>query len=285
VESILLGLIHAVIRALLKPLDFCLTTFATAGELHDLFAYPGVHNLITGAQALAGAILATRAAWEAVQLALIRNEGGVVDISGFVKRVGLTAAAIAGGPWVAKQALLAGNMLAQAVAHAGLTTGLDQIDRTVTSSLATFTIDTVFTPFLLVFAIVIIFLCFAQSMVRTIEMTLAAILSPLMALGFMSGGGSADVWWREVIVVASSQAVQMMLLYLAASLLVAPLPGTATNFVAPFLFAACCWVAFRTPHILRTYAYSTGVGSAAVGAAAGVAGQAATRLILSRLPF
>lgn len=283
-DAILTAILSFLIRVVLAPLNAMLVAFATAGELHDLFGYPGVSNLIAGAQGIAAAILAVRVAWDAFQLATLRAEGAPTDPGGLAKRTVMTAAAIAGGPWVAEQALYVGNDLAQVVAHAGLGGGLTQLSGHLGALLQTLQASTMYMPILLLVGVVIVILCFLQAVVRTIEITLAAIVSPLMALGFMSGGGTADVWWRELLVIASAQGVQLTLLYLAASLLVAPAPGLASMGLAPWLFLGACWVAWRTPHILRQYAYHTGAGSAA-GAAGNMAANAGARVLLSKLPF
>ena len=204
--------------------------------MHDLLGYPGVATLITGAQAVAWAILGTRTAWEAFQLATLRKEGAPTDPGSLLKRVALTGAAIAGGPWVAEQALVVGNDLAQAVAHVGLGVGLGSISGNLTALSANLTLATLWVPVLLVGGVVLVILCFLQAIVRTVETTLAAIVAPVMALGFLGGGGTADVWWRELLVLAGAQSVQLTLLYLAASFLVAPTVGAASNFLDPFLF-------------------------------------------------
>ena len=274
-DAILTQVLHFLIRITLAPLNYILVAFATAGELHDLFGYAGVHTLIAGAQGLAAAILATRTAWDAFQLATLRNEGAPTDPGALVKRVALTAAAIAAGPWVAEQALLFGNDLAQAVAHAGFHTGLGGIG----GQLRTLEGASLFTPVLVLCGVLLVILCFLQAIVRSIEITLAAIVSPVMALGFMSGGGTADVWWRELLVIASAQGIQLLLLYLAAALLTVPPPGLPL-ILQPCFFVGAFWVAWRTPHVLRQYAYHTGAGSAA-----GAAGNAGVRLLLAKLPF
>ena len=278
--AVVSAILSFLIRVFLAPLNAVLVSFATAGELHDLLGYPGVSTLITGAQAVAWAILGTRTAWEAFQLATLRNEGAPTDPGSLLKRVALTGAAIAGGPWVAEQALLVGNDLAQAVAHVGLGVGLGSISGNLAALSANLTLATLWVPLLLLGGVVLVILCFLQAIVRTVEITLAAIVAPVMALGFLGGGGTADVWWRELLVLAGAQSVQLTLLYLAASFLVAPTLGTASNFLDPFLFVGAVWVAWRTPHVLRQYAYHTGAGGTASSA-----GALAARVILTKLPF
>ncbi len=283
-DAILTQILHFLIEIVLAPLNGILVAFATAGELHDLFGYPGVSVLIAGAQGIAWAILATRTAWEAFQLATLRNEGAPTDPGALVKRVVLTAAAITAGPWLTLQALYVGNDLAQAVAHAGLGTGLAGLSGQLSILTHALVVGSIWRVLLLLCGILIIALCFMQAIVRTIEITLAAIVAPVMALGFLGGGGTADVWWRELLVLASAQGVQLTLLYLAASLLMVPAPTASGFALSPFLFVGACWVAWRTPHILRQYAYHSGAGGA-LGNAGGMAANTGVRMLLAKLPF
>lgn len=280
-SAIVSAVLAYLIQIVLAPLNDILVAFAAAGALHNLTTEPWAQNLIAGSQALAGAILAVRLAWEALQLATLRTEGAPTDPGALLKRAALTACAIAAGPWLAVQAMLAGNLLSDAVAHAGLGEGLSTLSGNLSALTATLASDRIWEPLLLLGGVVIIVLCFIQAVVRTIEMTLAAILAPVMALGFLSGGGTADVWFREIVVLSASQAVQLLLLYIAAALLVSPaVPGTTSGFLGPFLFLGACWVAYRTPQLLRQFAYHTGTGSAAGSAVA----MAASRL-LTKLPL
>jgi hypothetical protein len=283
VASVVTAVLSLLIHTLLAPLDGVLSAFAAAGALHNLTTAPWAANLIAGSQAVAGAVLAVRTAWEALMLATARTEGAPTDPGALLKRVVVAAAAIAAGPWLATQAMVAGNLLADAVAHAGLGTGLGTLPGNLWTLAATLQADRLWVPLLLLGGVVIVILCFIQSIVRTLEMTLAAILAPLMALGFLSGGGTADVWFREVVVLAASQAVQLLLLYVAAALLVAP-AGPGGLLLGPFYFLGACWVAWRSPQLLRQFAYHTGAGSAA-GSVAGSATTAAVTRLLTKLPL
>lgn len=272
-----------IIQSLLAPLNWLLTIFASAGSIRDLTTQPWAENLIAGAQGIAVALLALRLAWEAFQMASLRAEGAPTDPGGLLKRTVMSAAAIFAGPWVARQLIYIGNLLAQAVAGAGLGVGLENLDLASMFNLAAGA--PLHTLILAVPAVILLILVFFQALIRTIEITLAAIISPLAALGYMTGGGMADVWWREVVVLSTSQAVQMLLLYLSAALLVAPTQwDSAQARLGPFLFVAALWVAFRTPHILRNYAYSTGLSGAA-GGIGQAAGHAVLYRVLARLPI
>lgn len=283
-SAILTSIVSFLLRAILAPLNSLLGILATAGALHDLLTYPGVAGLIAGVQGVAGAILAVRVAWEAIQMATVRAEGAATDPGGLLKRTAMAAAAIFAGPWLTTEALTAGNDLAHMVASAGLGgSDLALVSQHLATYSAHVTVDMFLSIMVFTLGVILIVLVFIQSIIRTIEITLAAIVSPIMALGFISGGGTADVWWREVLVLASSQAVQLTVLFLGVDLLVAPAPGLSL-FLSPYLFLGACWVAWRTPHVLRQYAYHTGVGSAA-GSAGSTAANVGMKMVLSKLPF
>ncbi len=276
--QMLTALLLHYISALLAPLEWALRMFAQAGALRDLTSQPWAQNLIAGTQGIAAALLALRVAWEALQMASLRAEGAPTDPGALLKRTVMAGAAIFAGPWVARQMLVFGNALAAAVARAGLGVGLEQLDL---ASLVAFAVDPLRLLVLLLPAVVLGLLIFFQAMIRTVEITLAAIISPLAALGYVSGGGMADVWWREVVVLSTAQAVQMLLLYLATVFFATPTQWDSSQFtLGPFLFVATLWVAWRTPHILRNYAYSSGVSSGMSSV-----GQVAMWRVMARLPF
>jgi len=280
--SIFYNILLSIVSGLLAPVNLFLELFADAGALQDLTTQAWATNLIAGVQGIACALLAVRVAWEALQMATVRAEGAPTDPGGLLKRTFMAGASIFAGPWLARQMIYMGNLLAQAVGSIGLGVGLDELD--LVSLLGMTQGTPLFSLILTVPAVVLLIIIFFQGLIRTIEITLAAIISPFAALGFISGGGMADVWWREVMVISTSQAVQMLLVYLAAALLVAPTTFfSAQDILGPFLFIAALWVAFRTPVILRNYAYSTGVSGAA-GGVAHTAGYAAAHRLLAKLP-
>ncbi|MGE5590181.1 MAG: conjugal transfer protein TrbL family protein [Bacillota bacterium] len=284
-SAIIMEILRWLVQAILAPLDWLLKIFADAGALRDLTTAPWAQTLIGGAQGLAGGILAVRVTWEALQMASLRAEGAPTVPGSLLKRTAMTAAAIAAGPWLAREMIVLGNELAAAVGGIGLRQGLNQLDL---ASLAQNATSQHATWMLLMVAagVILLLLILFQALVRTMEMLLAAVISPLAALGYMSGGGMADVWWREVVVLATAQAVQMLMLYVSAAVLMAPSQFDSPQVkFGPFLFLAALWVTWRTPHILRNYAYSSGV-SGGVGSAVAAAGQqAVARAVLAKLPF
>lgn len=253
------------ITAMLAPINFMVRVLATAGGMHDLTRTPWATNLITGMQGVAFSLLSLRLAWESLQQALLRAEGGLTDAGGLVKKAAMSAAAIIAAPWLARQMLVVGNMFAQAVAQAGFGVGLEGLDFASLSLGAPGPAELVLT---IIPMVILLPLILFQALVRTIEMLLAAIIAPLAALGLMSDGGMAETWWREVLILCMTQAVQVLMLYVAVASLVAPAHwGELQQVSGPFLAVATLWVAWRTPHILRNYAY--GSGTRAVGGGIG----------------
>lgn len=265
VSTILTFLLSLVMEPIYSFLDTMLALFSQAGALRDLLSHSWVNNLILGSQAIAAAILIPRVAVEALKLATLRAEGAPVSEKQLFMRIVQSVVGITAGPWVVRQAIIVGNTFANGIAGAGIGgRGVSDILQAGGQMAAA--------SLVLIFGIFLIVIIFIQALIRTVEITLAAIISPFAALGYMSGGGMADSWIREVIIIAMSHAVQMLLTYMALSFLFTPTQlGLIGNAFLPTLyFIATLWVALRTPKILRNYAYQTGVseGASMVGQAA-----------------
>lgn len=280
VTAALTAIIKFLFDVVLTPAEWALEMETAAGGLHYLWGVPWAQGLIAVLQVVAGALLALRATVDALQTATLRSEGAPTDPGGLVKRIVLSAIAIVAGPRLAYQMLLAGNDLANLVAHLGLATSLPTSVTNAAGVGAQLALSAIFSLIVVLIGLVLIVVCLAQGLVRSVEMLLAALVSPLLALGFMSeNGGTAAAWFVETLVLACTQGVQILLLYVGVTFLVAPgAAGTLGNaLLRPFFFLAACWVAVKTPHILRQYIYHSGAGSTA----AGMVGRA----VLSKLPF
>lgn len=263
-EDFLIGFITPIFTVI----DWFLSVFAQYGMLRDLLHIPWVNQFILGGQAIAGAILACRVTWEALQMATLRSEGAPTDPGGLLKRTVMSGIAIAGGPFVIRQAILIGNEFALWVGNVGIGVGLRDLSlQGLVGTVATSALfGTLLSPIIVLGGGILTFLIFMQALIRTVEITLAAIISPFAAIGHMSGGGMADMWVREVGVLAMTHAIQMLLLYMSIAFLLAPADyGFGTQFeIKLFLWLAALWVSFKSPKILRNYVYHTGMSSAAV---------------------
>lgn len=284
----------SILIILLSPLltlvEAMLNLFATSGAIRDITHMPWVQTLITNGQVIAVTLLALRTSWEAYQLMALKADGAPTDVGGLVKRVIMSVTAIFAFPVAVRYLIEFGNGLALSVANAGFGVEPSSVNLAeileefiaggllVGASVATIGLF----PLIVIGGIfLMLFLIFMQALARTVEITLSAIIGPWMALGYMSsGGGTAAVWWRESIVISLAHAVQMLLLYMSVAFLVGPGFSSVGTSLRPFFFIASLWITFRTPQILRNYAYSTGIRSAV-----GSVGNMVMWRTFSKLPF
>lgn len=263
----------------ISPVNWLLNEFIREGMIRDLMGLPWTQMIVSGAQGIAGGLLALRVTWEAFEIATLRAEGAPTDPGGLLKRTVAAAAAIYAGPRLTSQFILAGNDLALWIGSLGMR--MQNLDIAAILKNLLNVGGPVFNLVAMVVLVVLLELITVQAAARSVEMLIAGVVSPFMALGYVSGGGTADVWLREVIVLAVSQAVQVLLVHLAITILVQPqnVGATVPN---PWFFFAALWVAYRSPHVIRNYAYSTG-GRGVAGAAAGMAQQMGWQMILRRV--
>ena len=270
-------------RYVAGPVSWMLQAFGSAGLLQNLWTTPWARYLITFSQSLAATVLAVRISWEAWQHYIVRVSGGGGDAAAFVTRVFTATAGVAATPWLAQQALILGNTLARDVAAAPFGSALRDFGANWAAMFSQLS-GAIWVPVLMLAGCVLLTLIFMQAMIRTIEMFLLGVLGPVLAVGWVSPNeGTAAAWWRELLVVASSHAVQLLLLYVTAALLVGPIVEPFHLYLRPFLALGALWVTWRTPVVLRTFAYHTGVAGA-IAQASHTATSALAFRVLARLP-
>ncbi|SMB95894.1 hypothetical protein SAMN00808754_1345 [Thermanaeromonas toyohensis ToBE] len=266
-------IIGAINKFLATIFENALTTFAQfAGNemalATQILDSVYVQNAIRLAQTLAGSLLALKVGVEATRSYVLYLGGDPgADPGGLLKRTAFAVGAIAAGPWMVKNVYLWGSALADSVAHLG----------SVGQPL--FPLDTIITftataPFLIIItsliAIVIWALILIQMGIRSVEVALLAAVGPVMAVGLTRADeGVAAVWWRELVVLSASQAVQVFLIkgFLATVMTIT----FGADILKLFLLIGWLWVAFKTPAVLRQFAYHSGLG-AAIGHTAQTAG-------------
>lgn len=294
VSSAIQNLLIGFISPWLDLIQKFLTLFSSISAPMDITYLPFISQLISYCQTIAVSILVLRLTWEAFQIMSLRAEGAPTDPGGLLKRAVYSVVAIFAGPYIVSRVIVFANYLALAVVNSGFGFNPSSMDFATTleealavggfltaGGAAAIAAAGLFGGIVIAVILGLMFLVCLQALARTVEMTLIAIVAPFMSLGIMGGGGTFDVWWREIFVVSMAHPVQMLLLYLSVAFLVAPgMTSTDLAWIRPFYFLACLWVTFKTPQIVRNYAYSTGIRSAI-----GSAGQAAVWNIMSRLKF
>lgn len=265
-------IIGAINKFLATIFENALTTFAQfAGNemalAMQILSSVYVQNAITLTQTVAGSLLALKVGVEATRTYILHLHGEPADPGGLLKRTALAAGAIGAGPWMVKNVYLWGSSLADSVAQlASVNPNVHPLD-----TLITFTATA---PFLIILtaliAIVIWALILIQMGIRSVEVAVLAAVGPIMAVGLTRvDEGVAAVWWRELIVLSLSQAVQVFLIKGLLSTFMTLTFGA--DILKLFLLIGWLWVAFRTPTVLRQFAYHSGLGGA-IGHTAQMAG-------------
>nr|WP_156276696.1 conjugal transfer protein TrbL family protein [Moorella glycerini] len=236
-----------------------------------------VQSAVHLAQAVAGSLLAVKVGAEALQAYILHTHGDPgADPGGLLKRTAVAAAIIGAGPWLVKTVYTWGNDLAQSVAN------LSAVNPNPVNFLDTL-VSLGTTPTLILIADIaalgIWVLILIQTGIRAVEVAALAAVGPFMAVGLTRADeGVAAVWWRELVVLSGSQALQT---FLVKGFLATIVTFTFNSDVLKlFLLIGWLWVAFKTPAVLRQFAYHTGLGGAM-----GQAGQTAGTMYIMRRMF
>jgi len=222
---------------------------------------PFVVGAIELTQVVAGSLLVLKIGVEILRNYILFSSGSSeVNPFKLVKRSMYAATMIAGGPWLARNVFGYGAYLAVSISQVPLVAeGANPLGALLRNPAAAGF------GFLLVLIAMFVFwvLIYIQSIIRGVEVAFLSVAGPIMAVGLTgSDEGAWAVWWRELVVVSLSQAVQMLMLTGFFSTLV----GQVFNFYSMLVGVAWLWVAFKTPAVLKQFAYHTGTGSLASGA-------------------
>lgn len=112
--------------------------------------------------------------------------------------------------------------------------------------------------------------------IRYIELVICVIISPFSAISFINDGEGVTAWAKESVCITFTQSVQVLLL----ELLMRVIESNSSKFIIGLISIGCVVVIIKGPKILRSYLYSSGVGSTAVGAAGGAGRMAVMKMIM-----
>ncbi|WP_227766354.1 conjugal transfer protein TrbL family protein [Zhaonella formicivorans] len=232
-------------------------TYQLALHLLDL-TY--VRNTILLAQTVAGSLIVIRILVQSLTTYILYQNG---DSSANPKKLLLDSAfgiaMMASIPWVVKWVYSWGTNLAVDVANV-----INYNSGDIPAFNAFITVNLVHIIVVILAAVLWLLILF-QSGVRSVEVSLLAVMGPFLVLG-----GKNDLfgrWWANLVVLSVTQAVQIFLVkgsMVAVSLVGAVIPGGGGNnaFFGTLMSVCFLWVAFKTPGILKEYSYSTGIGQA-----------------------
>ena len=228
------------------------------------------HALLAIFQGVAVGLLGLRIMWELWRFGVSRAEGEPVDLGRIGRGSVYALAGIFLGPWLALEVLRFGNgvvsLLMAQMAINQFNPALVLTGVAATGGAAVGAIFGVSGPLgwiiaacILIAVAILMFIVWMQSLIRAVEMVLAALGAPLAAIGFVSADdGAAAVWWRQTASLVAAQMAQVTMLYVA--MLILSDPGY-TMWLRLFGCIAALVVTIRAPHIVQQYAYHTGVGS------------------------
>lgn len=137
------------------------------------------------------------------------------------------------------------------------------------------------TPMSILLMIVIFLIGFiilgVMSGIRYIELIVALLISPLVAIQFVNNQSAIGVWFKEVISLVFTQSVHIVLLQFLISSL-----SISNPFVAIILFVGIVSVMAKGPKIIRQFMYSSGAGSTLIGATGGMGRMVAMKYMLGK---
>lgn len=229
-----------------------------------------VRNTILVSQVLSGGVLTVRIAYHALTTYILYQNGDdSADPKKLLFDAATGAALIFGTPWLAGWTYSLGTVLARDIANViGITSEEPAIFSIVLGSTFSFIL-------IGIVAAVLLLLIFFQAAVRAVEVCLLAVMGPILAVGGLNSD-LFSAWWKNLLVVSLTQAVQIFLLKGALVNMALTNREIGNYFLFTFGFL---WVAYRTPSVLKEYAYSTGTAQA-VGAATQ---QAGTYVLMRRM--
>lgn len=233
-----------------------------------------VRNTVLLVQAIAGALMVVRIAYHSLTTYILYQSG---DDSADPKKLLFEAftgtALVTATPWLAIWVFSLGSALASDIANIISFQSQD-------TSLISLVLGSTFSFVLIaLIAVVLLLLIYIQAAVRAVEVCLLAVMGPILAVGGLNNE-LFSAWWKNLVVVSLTQAVQIFLLKgVFVSI------GMTNHEVGPyfFLILGFLWVTWKSPNVLKEYAYSSGTGQAIGGAAQQAGSYVLMRRMLTRV--
>jgi len=231
---------------------------------------PIVNQVILYVQGLAGSILVMKFVFELWYNHMLRQNGDPdADLQGVFVNLARSAFMIAAVPWLTKQVYVWGTAIATDITNLdGAGSPLNQTNMLlqVLGGVQTALGASIFIAAVaIVFALVLFLIVLVQAFIRAAELAVVAVSGSLMALGLTNDSSQMfQTWWRELLSLSLAQAIQIFLLKVSFYALTL---GTTVPILNLLFFTGFLWVTYKSPSVLKQYLHSTGVGSAAGGAA------------------
>jgi len=233
----------------------------------EILNHPFVANATSAMQIIAGSLLAVKVAIEVFQHYILFSSGeNSVGPMKLLQRVPYAAALIAGGPFIAREVFNWGAVLAIAISQVPIAGDAQDnifiqiLERSLVGAVVTNMAFSIMLIFTLIFWLLVVI----QTVIRAVELAFISVSGPIMAIGLTRfDEGVWAAWWRELLVLSLSQAVQMFFLtgFFSSLQHIMDSGVLEISFSSMLLPIAWLFVAFKSPTVLKQYAYHTGVGN------------------------
>lgn len=100
--------------------------------------------------------------------------------------------------------------------------------------------------------------------IRHIELIIATLIAPIISTSLIKGNDGCETWFKESVCIVFTQSIHMLLLKLLVNIFL-----QTSGLIMVILTVGLVTIAIKGPQVIRTYMYSSGVGSTSVGAVGG----------------
>jgi hypothetical protein len=241
----------------------------------NVLNYPIVIQGILYSQGIAIIMLSIKVAFEAFQTWILYNSGDSnADPKGLLIGTVKAAAVIGTMPWLVRYLYLVGTAMAIDVSRLS---GV-QTEKALEHFILNAAVGGFFFVIICLISLVLIIAVFIQTFIRAAALGLLAVIGPVIAVQEVGGNSQLfSLWLKELVVVCFSQAIQIFLIL--AAMYTLSNTGIEDIIVSSAMLLGWLWVTVKAPSTIKQMMYSSGVGSAAAGAAQ----TAGTMLIVRKM--
>lgn len=230
-------------------------------KLNDVSKYIDVYKYVHYVQAIAGGFVVLAIGWEIFK----QVSGGMLptrekSIGTYVLQIVWSIAMIFFLPYSVEHFFLKlNNLLIKLILYIGIDIDANNF-RTIIGAPDIVGLGGTLILMWLIMAVALFFLGIVGG-IRYIELLIAIVISPLVAVSYVRNGEAVEVWVRETVSIVFTQALHVFLLQIMFSVM-----GKTKGLMMLLLSTAIIYISIKGATVLRRFIYSTGVGSATVSA-------------------
>lgn len=252
----------------------------------DVVNLPIVQSGIAYTQALALALITVKAITEGIQTYLFYQSGDPdADPTGLLVRVAQSIAVIGSLPWIIQETFKFGGKVARDVANLkGVSSNINNLEFIFRQlGLGPILEDNPTTELAIVLIIlgismlVLFVIITIQAYIRGAELSLLAVMGPILALNITSN--NRNLWssyFKQVVIVAFTQGLQI---FMVQAFLTVVASGSVNKEGILLISIAWLWMCIKTPQYVKQFAHSTGFS----GAMGGSAKQAGSMYLMRKM--